>query len=93
MISRTSLPHTPIRHIRRIRKALAVVPQFTFERTPKAFTAATTLPALAAVKRNGATYLARVDATKDFNGHLFARVQFSSGQVQWTNASNIVEVV
>lgn len=92
MISRISLPHTPIKRTRRISLA-AVIPQFTFERTSVAFAAATPLPALVTAKRSGATFLARVDKTRDFNGHLFVRVQYGNGEVQWTNAANIVEVV
>lgn len=92
MISRISLPHTPIRRTRRVHP-VAAVPQFIFERTPKAFSATTPLPALATVKRNGAAFLASIDATKDLNGHLFARVQFADGAPLWTNAANIVEVV
>jgi hypothetical protein len=92
VISRISLPHTPIRRTRRNR-FIRQIPQFIFERTPKAFTPSTPLPALALVKRNGTSYLARVDKTNDFNGHLFARVTFSGEQPQWTNAVNIIEVV
>jgi len=63
------------------------------ERTPIAFSAATQLPALVTARRNGQTYLACVDKSSSCNGHLFARVQYADGQVQWANATNIVEVV
>lgn len=93
MIYRTSLPHTPIKRTRRISPVAASVPAFVFERTTKLFSAATPLPALATVRRNGTTFLASINAVKDFNGHLFARVQFADGTPLWTNAANIVEVV
>lgn len=92
VISHISLPHTFIRRIRHNRPALRI-PQFTFERTRKPFTPSTPLPALASVKRSGTSYLARVDKTNDFNGHLFARVTFADGFRTWTNAVNIIEVV
>lgn len=97
MIYRTSLPHTPIKRTRRISPVVASapvsIPFFVFERTPKLFTAATPLPALATVRRNGTTFLASITASKDFNGHLFARVQFADSVPLWTNAANVVEVV
>lgn len=93
MISHTSLPHTPIRRTRRNRNILATIASIILEHTPVMFSAATPLPCLASVKRNGRTFLARVDKANDLNGHLFALVQFADGDPMWTNAVNIMEVV
>jgi hypothetical protein len=93
VISHTSLPHTPIKRTRRNRSILATIASIILEHTPLAFSAATPLPALVSCKRNGRSFMASVDKTKDLNGHLFARVQFADGAPMWTNASNIVEVV
>lgn len=81
MIYHPSLPQT------------IIVTPIVIERTPVAFTAVTPLPALVSARRNGKTWLACVDKVKDFNGHLFARVQFADEAPMWTNADNIVEVV
>lgn len=93
MISHTSLPHHPIKRTRRNRAILATITSIILEHTPVLFTAATPLPTLVSCKRNGRSFLASVDKTKDLNGHLFARVQFADGAPIWTNASNIMEVV
>lgn len=92
MISRISLPHTPIRRIRRNRP-VSKIRQFTFERTPKRFTPSTPLPALVTAKRNGKEYMARADKTNNYHGHIFVRITFADGFRDWTNISNIVEVV
>lgn len=93
MISRDSLPHTPINPTRRNRSILATIASIILEHTPVMFSAATPLPALVSCKRNGRAFLAKVEKTKDLNGHLFAHVQFADGAPIWTNAVNIVEVV
>jgi hypothetical protein len=93
LISHTSLPHHPINRTRRNRSILATIASIILEHTPVSFSAVTPLPALVSCKRNGRTFLASVDKTKDLNGHLFARVQFADGAPIWTNAVNIIEVV
>lgn len=93
MIHRDSLPQSHINPTRRNRSILATIREIILEHTPLMFTAATPLPCLASVKRNGRTFLACVDKAKDLNGHLFARVQFADGFQTWTNAVNITEVV